>query len=153
MTEFGTQTDSDLGSRKSFLCLRRLAGPFVAVAAPLVAVGMVAAVACSSLMALRRRSGNRHFQTHRRSMLEPEMTRARIERSGVGAVGDVLFGHSRRLSASWWPGARCQDIWNRIMSNVTCLASSYFSSILSLVNVIINYSYTLEIVTKHRFVT
>ena len=31
---------------------------------------------------------------------------------GAGATGDVLFGHSRRLSASWWPVARCQDICN-----------------------------------------
>jgi len=33
-------------------------------------------------------------------------------RSGAGATGDDLFGHSRRLSASWWPGAHCQDICN-----------------------------------------
>lgn len=37
----------------------------------------------------------------------------RTERSGAGATGDVLFGHSRRLSASWWPVARCQDIWKQ----------------------------------------
>lgn len=41
------------------------------------------------------------------------MMRTRTERSGAGATGDDLFGHSRRLSASWWPGARCQDICNQ----------------------------------------
>lgn len=41
------------------------------------------------------------------------MMRIRTERSDVGATEDDLFGHSRRLSASWWPGARCQDIYNQ----------------------------------------
>lgn len=69
------------------------------------------------------------------------MTRIRTARSGAGATGDDLFGHSRRLSASWWPGAHCQDICNENRDRkfkITGLVVRYVKLIIILIIVNVN---------------
>lgn len=80
---------------------------------PMRSIGFQSAYS-SSLRSCYCRLGSQRTCKCRNLYLVPERLRvARTEQSGAGAKGDVLFGHSRRLSASWWPVARCQDIWKQ----------------------------------------